>query len=173
MLRHAQTLWNRRRATVPAEGFVFDKPLVLLQSDDWGRVGVRDQEGFEQIRSSGVVLGERPYDFYSLETADDVSALGGLLKQHRDATGRSACLEMNFVLANVDFKKCAADRWRSVHLLPLSEGLPGQWSRPRLFQAYANGITSGVFCPALHGLTHFCRFSVEPYAARDLSLIHI
>jgi hypothetical protein len=167
MLKHAQTLWNRRKPTVPAEGFVFDRPLVLLQSDDWGRVGIRDQEGFEQIQSSGVALGVRPYDFYSLETADDVAALGGLLTLHRDATGRYACLEMNFVLANVDFKKCAAGGWRTVPLLPLSEGLPGHWSRPGLFEAYAGGIASGVFSPALHGLTHFCRPSVEHYVARD------
>ncbi len=167
MIRHAQTLWNRRRAPVPAEGFVFDRPLVLLQSDDWGRVGIRDQEGFEQVRSAGVALGERPYDFYSLETADDVVVLGELLTQHRDATGRSACVEMNFVLANIDFKKCAKDGWRSVHLLPLSEGLPGHWSRPGLFEAYADGIANGIFSPALHGLTHFSRPSVEHYIARD------
>jgi hypothetical protein len=166
MLKHAQTLWNRKRPRVPTEGFAFDRPLVLLQSDDWGRVGVRDLEGFEQIRSSGVALGEKPYDFYSLETADDVGALGDLLAGHRDVAGRSACLEMNFVLANIDFKKCAMDDWRAVHLLPLNEGLPGAWMRPGLFEAYANGISSEVFLPALHGLTHFSRLSVEHHAAQ-------
>ena len=53
----------------------FSRPLVLLQSDDWGRVGVRDREGYEQLRSSGIHLGENPYDYYSLETAEDVMAL--------------------------------------------------------------------------------------------------
>jgi hypothetical protein len=167
MLRHAQTLWNRRRANTPAEGFVFDRPLLILQSDDWGRVGVRDQEGFDQIRSAGIPLGEKPYDFYSLETAEDISALGGMLARHRDAAGRSPCLEMNFVLANVDFKKCAADDGRTVHLMPLSDGLPGKWSRPGIFEAYASGISDGFFHPALHGLTHFSRFSVEHYAAQS------
>ena len=36
----------------------FSRPLVLLQSDDWGRVGVRDREGYEQLRASGVHWGK-------------------------------------------------------------------------------------------------------------------
>ena len=43
-------------------GFRFSRPLVLLQSDDWGRVGVRDAEGQEELRAAGLSLGERPYD---------------------------------------------------------------------------------------------------------------
>jgi len=45
----------------------FDRPLVLLQSDDWGRAGVRDREGWDELRAAGLNLGEKPYDFYSLE----------------------------------------------------------------------------------------------------------
>ena len=70
-----QKLWQRGRDLFPVAGFHFDRPLVLLQSDDWGRVGLRDQEGLEQLRSAGLALGERPYDFYTLETADDLRAL--------------------------------------------------------------------------------------------------
>jgi hypothetical protein len=153
-------LW-RRKQTPPVRGFSFSRPLVLLQSDDWGRVGVRDCEGYEQLRASGIRLGEHPYDFYTLETADDVIALRDMLKRHRDSTGRAACLVMNFVLANLDFQKMLANDWQRVHLLPLTEGLPGKWKRPGLFEAYRLGITEGVFYPALHGLTHFCRSAVE------------
>ena len=59
----------------PVRTLSFSRPLVLLQSDDWGRVGVRDREGYEQLRASGVPLGENPYDYYSLETAEDVIAV--------------------------------------------------------------------------------------------------
>jgi hypothetical protein len=153
-------LWRRKQAS-PVRGYSFSRPLVLLQSDDWGRVGVRDCEGYEQLRASGIRLGEHPYDFYTLETADDVIALRDMLKRHRDSTGRAACLVMNFVLANLDFQKMLANDWQRVHLLPLTEGLPGKWKRPGLFEAYRLGITEGVFYPALHGLTHFCRSAVE------------
>jgi hypothetical protein len=152
---------RKRGQTSTVRGYSFSRPLVLLHSDGWGRVGVRDQEGFEQLRASGMRLGERPYDFYTLETADDVTILRDMLKRHRDSTGRAACLVMNFVMANLDFRKMLADGWERIHLLPLSEGLPGKWKRPGLIEAYRLGITQGVFYPALHGLTHFCRRAVE------------
>ena len=44
----------------PVRGLSFSRPLVLIQSDDWGRVGVRDREGHEQLRTSGIRLGENP-----------------------------------------------------------------------------------------------------------------
>jgi len=139
----------------------FSRPLVLLQSDDWGRVGVRDREGYEQLRASGIHLGENPYDYYSLETAEDVIALRDLLKRHRDSTGRPACLVMNFLLANLDFQRTADSGCKNISLKPLSQGLPGAWKRPGLFEAYRQGISDDVFYPALHGLTHFCRRAVE------------
>jgi hypothetical protein len=156
-----QKLWQRGRDLIPIAGFHFDRPLVLMQSDDWGRVGLRDHEGLEQLRSAGVALGERPYDFYTFETAEDVAELSALLRKHRDSSGRHPCLEMNFVPANLDFGRMKADDCRQIHLLALADGLPGNWSRPGLLQAYREGVGAGVLHPALHGSTHFCREAVE------------
>lgn len=154
-------VWRRGRSLLPVQGFAFGRPLVLLQSDDWGRVGVRDREGWEELRALGINLGERGYDFYSLETADDVAAVVSLLEHHRDSTGRPACLGMNFIVANVDFAKVNANNFREIHLRALAEGLPAGWRRPGLFEAYREGISAGVLSPALHGTTHFCRPAVE------------
>ncbi len=68
---------------------------------------------------------------------------------------------MNFLLANLDFQKIADTGFKDIHLKPLSQGLPGAWKRPGLFEAYRQGISDDVFYPALHGLTHFCRTAVE------------
>ena len=154
-------LWQRGRDLLPIAGFHFDRPLVLLQSDDWGRCGLRDQEGLEQLRAAGLELRERPYDFYTLETAEDLGALSAVLKKHRDSSGRSPCVEMNFVPANLDFGKMSSNDFRQIHLLALSDGLPQKWRRPGLVEGYHQGIADGVFHPALHGSTHFCRAAVE------------
>jgi hypothetical protein len=163
----ARKLWQRGRDLLPMVGFHFDRPLVLLQSDDWGRVGLRDQEGLEQLRSAGLALGERPYDFYTLETAEDLAGLGAALKRHRDSSGRHPCLEMNFIVANLDFAKMSADAFRQIHSLSLADGLPLGWTRPGLMDAYRAGIADGVFHPALHGTTHFCRSAVEHIASAE------
>ena len=154
--------WLMARARA-MEGFLFGRPLVVLQSDDWGRVGIRDREAWEELRSLGVNLGERNYDFYSLETAEDIEAIVALLSQHRDSKGRPPCLGMNFMMANVDFAKVIADEFRQIHLRSLADGLPDGWKRPGLFEAYRQGISAGILSPALHGTTHFCRLAAERY----------
>jgi hypothetical protein len=167
MVNYPRKVWQRVQDILPRTGFYFDRPILLLQSDDWGRVGLRDQDGLEQLQAAGLELGERPYDFYTLETSEDVSALGATLKRHQDSSGRNPCVEMNFIVASLDFAKMNADGFRELHLLPLAEGLPQGWSRPGLLDAYREGIADGVFVPGLHGSTHFCRAAVERNMNRD------
>jgi hypothetical protein len=66
---------------------------------------------------------------------------------------------MNFIMANVDLER-RVESGPKVPLRPLTEGLPAVWRRPRLFEAYAEGIRERIFYPALHGLTHFCEQAV-------------
>jgi hypothetical protein len=160
MFDFVKTRWRRGKQP-PSQCFSFSRPVLLLHSDGWGRVGVRDREGYEQLRTTGIALGQNPFDYYSLETSDDVIALRDLLKKHRDSTGRAACLAMNFLNANLDFQKTADAGFREIYLMPLSHGLPGRWKRPGLFEAYRQGILDGVFIPGLYGLTQFCRLSAE------------
>jgi hypothetical protein len=161
-----KTVRQIRRKTTNA-GFRFGRPLLLLQSDDWGRVGVRDEEGREELRSAGLNLGERPYDLYSLETVEDVTAIAETLESVKDSVGQPACLEMNFVTANVDFGISAAQSFASIALKPLVEGLPGSWRRPGLYEAYREGIERRVFTASLHGATHFCQQPVSESLAHD------
>jgi hypothetical protein len=158
LLRAVRDLLRGRRE---APGLAFSRPLVVLQSDDWGRVGIRDREGYELLRSQGLRLGEHAYDLYSLETAEDVATVASLLGRHRDSTGRPPCLVMNICTANLDFKSMREGGFKEVETLPLAQGLPGSWSRPGLFEAYRAGRDQGVFYPAVHGTTHFCPLAVE------------
>jgi hypothetical protein len=160
-MNFARKVWQRSQDLLPISGFYFDRPLVLLQSDDWGRVGLRDHEGLEELRAAGLRLGERPYDFYTLETAEDLCRLQAVLLRHRDSSGRHPCLEMNFIVANLDFSKMREEGWRAARFLPLCDGLPDGWNRPGLMAAYNAGIAAGVFQPALHGSSHFCPDAVE------------
>ncbi len=163
MLNYPRKVWHRIREFLPVKGFCFDRPIVLFQSDDWGRAGLRDREGFEQLRSAGLELGERPYDYYTRETGEDISALRHVLRRHRDSTGRPPCMGLNFVVANLDLKRMEGRGLGEIHLLPLAEGLPDGWNRPGLLQAYRDCVGEGCFYPALHGTTHFCRPAVERY----------
>ena len=123
------------------------------------RVGVRDRQGWDDLQANGLKLGEKPYDFYSLETPGDLLALSGVLSKHRDSVGRHPCLGMNFIMANVDFPRClegVSNGTQEIPLRPLTDGFPEPWQRPALIEAYLQGIRERIFYPALHGLTHFC-----------------
>lgn len=163
MLDFARNLF-RQESEPP--GFTFSRPLVAIQSDDWGRLGLRDREGYESLRSRGINLGEHPYDLYSFETADDVNAIASLFSRHQDSSGRTPCIGMTFCTANLDFKKMKTNGYKEIELFPLSEGLPGSWSRPGLLEAYQEGIQRGIFYPSMHGLTHFCPVAVENTLAK-------
>ncbi|MFZ1917426.1 MAG: hypothetical protein WAU58_07630 [Terriglobales bacterium] len=156
--------WNRAKDPAELE-LRFDRPLVLFQSDDWGRVGVRDREGWDELQAKGLNLGEKPYDSYSLETSGDLQALSDVLRKHHDSAGRHPCIGMNFILANVDFRH-AKKSTREIRLRPLTDGLPEPWQRPSLMEGYQEGIRERLFSPALHCLTHFCVAAV----ARQLEI---
>src|SRR5580698_5350433 len=163
MIARLRQALRRVKSSSKNHSIRFDRPLIVFQSDDWGRAGIRDREGWEELRVVGLNLGEKPYDFYSLETADDLRALGDVLRRHRDSTGRRPSLVMNFIMANVDFDRLVPGQ-KKIPLRPLTEGLPGGWHRPQLLEAYREGIRERVFYPALHGLTHFCERAI----AREL-----
>ena len=164
MITRLRNALGRLKKLSANPGLRFDRPLVLFQSDDWGRAGMRDREGWEELRAAGLNLGAKPYDFYSLETAEDLLALGEVLRKHRDSTGRRPSMVMNFIMANVDFDRGFERGQKEIPLRPLTEGLPGKWHRPQLLEAYQQGIRERLFYPALHGLTHFC----ERAMAREL-----
>lgn len=158
MLERARQLW---RSDTTIQGFTFSQPLVLLHSNDWGRVGVQDEEGYQSLRAAGLQLGKHPYDFYTLESAEDLEVLSTLLTRHHDAAGRPPCIGMNVVTGNVDFAETIKSNFQEIHMLPLAKGLPGKWKRPGLQDAYRAGSSSGVFYPGLHGLTHFCEDAIK------------
>ena len=156
MIRRLRKTFLNLKETPRPRILRFGRPLVLFQSDDWGRAGVRDQEGWDQLRAAGLNLGEKPYDFYTLETADDLRELAALLARHRDSIGRKPSIVMNFIMANINFDRCFEPDLKQIPLRPLSQGIPGTWNRPGLLEAYRDGVQEGLFYPALHGLTHFC-----------------
>ena len=64
------------------------RPIVVIESDDWGRVGLPSLASMEQLQAAGVPIGASPWDFYGLESEDDVIRLGDLLSQFRDGDGK-------------------------------------------------------------------------------------
>src|SRR5580704_6022390 len=113
---------NYLKQIQPLRALLFDRPLVVIQSDDWGLVGIRDGDGYRALQSQGLNLGSHPHDFYSLETAEDLYSIYEMLSRHSDSIGRHPCLVLNFVMANIDFEAAIDSGFECLPLIPLDRG---------------------------------------------------
>jgi hypothetical protein len=131
------------------------RPVMVLQSDDWGRVGAPDPMAIERLREKGHPVGESAWDFYGLEDAADLHALADVLRGVTDEEGRHSCMTANFVMANPDIRRMVAEDFREFRAVAINEGFPAPWVQPPLIEEYRRLATAGVFYPGLHGYTHF------------------
>ena len=130
------------------------RPVVVIQSDDWGRVGVPSLPVFNQIRQAVPGVGDSRWDFYGLETTADLEALGNELEAIRDTDDAPACITGNFIMANADLRLMAENGFARGIYKPISEGFPPPWT-DSLVTAYRALVDRKVFYPGLHGFTHF------------------
>jgi hypothetical protein len=130
------------------------RPIVVIQSDDWGRVGIPSLEALERLKAAGAKVGHSPWDRYGLESVGDLDALGNTLALIADRDGNSPCFTANFVMANADLARMRAERYEAFRWIAIADGLPKPWS-DHLLSEYRDLITGGLFEPALHGFTHF------------------
>ena len=163
-----ERLSSYRELLHPVVILSFSRPLVILQSDDWGLAGIADKAGFDRLMKDRALNPAASHlDYYSLETAADLGALYEVLSSHRDSSGHHPILGGNFVLANVDFPKVIAHGFEQLFLKPLHAGLPRPWERPGLLEAYREGVRGQFLYPGLHGVTHFCAAGVKRLLRED------
>ena len=108
----------------------------------------------ERLRAEDVPVGKSSWDFYGLETEEDVTRLGEMLSEVSDGSGNSACMTANFVMANADLDRMRAENFQTFRWISIDSGFPKPWSET-LLPAYRRNIERGVFYPGLHGFTHF------------------
>lgn len=143
-------IYNRTAST-----FLCDKILIVIQSDDWGMCGVRDQATYEYLINKGFALDEDPWGVYSLETQEDLMKLFDVLSKHQDSGGNPPIITCNFILTNPDFDAIKASGFQLYSYITIAEGLPSMWPPRNLFPLYKRGIENGFIYPGYHGREHF------------------
>jgi peptidoglycan/xylan/chitin deacetylase (PgdA/CDA1 family) len=130
------------------------RPIVVIESDDWGRTGLPSLAAMELLKAAGSPIGESPWDFYGLESEDDVIRLGDMLSEICDSDGNPACITANFIMANADLARMRDENFETFHALPITSGFPPPGDST-LLPAYRRNVAARVFHPGLHGFTHF------------------
>jgi O-antigen/teichoic acid export membrane protein len=140
--------WDRLHAPAPV------RPIVVIESDDWGRAGLPSLRSMEQLKAAGVPIGESPWDFYGLESEDDVVRLGDMLADIRDGDGKPTCITANFIMANADLERMQRENFQEFRWIAIDRGFP-EPGNESVFPAYRRNIDRNLFYPGLHGFTHF------------------
>src|SRR5215469_3615169 len=52
----------------PSDSLAPRRPIVVIQSDDWGRVGIPGLDALERVKVAGANVGASGWDLYGLET---------------------------------------------------------------------------------------------------------
>src|SRR5262249_2295115 len=61
----------------------------------------------------------------------------------------------NFITANLELRRMLHENFRTLHLLPVSQGFPDPWQE-NLADTYREMVARKIFVPGFHGFTHFC-----------------
>jgi hypothetical protein len=146
--RSYRSLRRGRKPIVPV------RPIVMIQSDDWGRVGIPSTDALERLKSAGADVGHSRWDYYGLESEADLASLKDVLMGIRDRDGALACITANFVMANADLARMRDEGFQHFRWIGIDRGFPEPW-KENLMPAYRDLIGAGIFEPALHGFTHF------------------
>lgn len=155
-------LLNYRELLYPVVNLTFSRPLVIIQSDDWGLVGIKNKAALDRIVADHRLNPESSHwDYYGLETTEDLAALCNVLGSHQDSSGYHPVMGCNFILANVDFRRVEDSGFEELFLKPLHDGFPWPWDRQGLVETYREAIKQEYLYPSLHGVTHFCYPAVQ------------
>ncbi|MCU1486931.1 MAG: polysaccharide (de)acetylase [Actinomycetia bacterium] len=128
---------------------VVDRPTVVFASDDWGLLGVPDATAFDRIRRR---FGETGlFDTHSLETVDDLAAIGSMFARHRDADGCPPVLSAFYVMRNID--PAASLATGRLVVRAIDEGDPNVYE-DGWWEATLDAVDRGVIAPYLHGRDH-------------------
>lgn len=131
---------------------------VVLQSDDWGLCAwspddraLRALAGTPAFRTPAGLR----YGGSTLERAEDVRLLAGLLAEFRGGDGFPPVWQANTVVAAPDYERLRPPGFGgdTVPLVDLPS-TPSRWVRPGLFDAVSRARAEGVWWPELHGLHH-------------------
>lgn len=136
-------------------GFKTDRKLLVICSDDWGSIRLKDAETRSHLKSAGLNLDSNRFDqFDCLETNEDVELLFDVLSSHKDHMGNHPVLTALTNVVNPDFDKIREADFQTYFYNDLSETYLRYPDRSNVLQLFREGISRKLFIPQFHGREH-------------------
>ena len=131
-----------------------DRPVLVIESDDWGMTGVPSRQVYENLVSTEVFPAGNPWYRDALETPEDLDRLYDVLSSVRDSRGRPAQLTANFIMSNPDPDRLLSGEEPQTCFDTLPESCEEHPEIRELKGKWEEGIKRELFRPEYHGLYH-------------------
>lgn len=131
------------------------RPVVIIESDDWGTIRMASKEVFNHLNSANPLWVNDPYLTYdALESNQDMEALFEVLVRHKDGEGKHPVITANCVGGNPDFYKIQEARFDSFFWEDFRETLKRYPASDQVFEMQHQGLRHGIFIPQFHAREH-------------------
>lgn len=127
-------------------GWKTNRKIIVIESDDWGCVGMPSKEIYNKLLVEGFKPDKNPYMKYdSLESEQDLIALFEVLSSFKDKNGDPAVMTVNYVMANPDFKKIKESNFTHYFYEPFTETYKKYPDHKNSYRLLTEGIRQKFF----------------------------
>lgn len=136
-------------------GWRTHRKILVIESDDWGSVRIRDKQAYDALKQKGLSVDSIHYDSVeSIESNEDLELLFDLLTSFQDKNGKHPIFTPMCIMGNPDFEKIKASGYQQYFFQPLDETLKEFPKSSRVLELWKRGFEQNIFVPEIHGREH-------------------
>lgn len=144
---------RRNFSNIP--GWRTNRKILVIESDDWGSVRIRDKQAYEALKQKGLNVDSIHYDSVeSIESNEDLNLLFDLLLSFKDKNGKHPIFTPMCIMGNPDFEKIKSSDYQEYFFQPLQETINEFPNSNRILDLWKKGFELKVFVPEIHGREH-------------------
>ncbi len=148
-------LENLRRNISNIPGWRSNRKILVIESDDWGSVRIRDKGAYTALKDKGLNVDQVHYDSVeSIESNEDLELLFDLLLSFKDKNGRHPIFTPMCIMGNPDFEKIRESDYQSYFFQPLHETIKEFPNSNNILDLWKEGFENDLFVPEIHGREH-------------------
>lgn len=130
-------------------------PILVIESDDWGSIRMSSLEAYRQLEKKYPSIDQNTYlQHDGLESNDDVRFLAEVLSKVKSNLGRPACVTLNYLSANPDFKAIRENKFEKYIRKPIQECYEADSDTGLIMDLVKQGIDAKLFEVEFHGTEH-------------------
>lgn len=144
---------RRNISNIP--GWRTSRKILVIESDDWGSVRIKDKAAYTALKNKGFNVDRIHYDSVeSMESNKDMEMLFDLLQGFKDKNGKHPVFTPMCIMGNPDFEKIKVSDYQEYFFQPLHETLKEFPKSDRVLDLWRQGFNQNIFVPEIHGREH-------------------